>query len=1231
MKSLFTYVAFISALLLALPGAVSGAETSKPNILLILADDMGWGDLGCHGNDQLDTPSLDSLHSHSVQLEQFYVSPVCSPTRSSLLTGRHHFRLRVLNTTSGLEVMHGDEITLAEALNPAGYVSGCFGKWHNGANHPSTARGQGFDEFFGFVGGFFSNYFDPELEHDGVTAVRKGFITNVLADAAISFIEKHRSQPFFCYVPFNACHSPMQAPEDLFIKYSAMGFEAKTAAVYAMVENLDTNIGRMLAKLDALGLAENTIVMFASDNGPNTPRFNGGMRGGKGSLFEGGQRVPCFVRWPGKLEPGRRVTQIAQHVDVLPTLLELVNVPMPTEHPVDGVSLEPLLRGDSVEWPERLLFEVSGRGGKDGNSIPKYPGTVRSDTHRWVHDNKQEMLFDLRDDPGEKNNIAARQPEIATQLSRAYEEWFHQAVATTDGKVQRFPITLDDETELLAPYAALQGGSEFFGKGWDNDWVLFPTDTAVASWNLDVPSAGHYEITVMHTAKKPAGKIQAAVGESQVEASITAVHDPPEIPRLDLFPRWEVPDKAFALLNIGTLRVPAGSQTLQLFATLDIEIQSVRMRRVAKESAALRLPFIFSDHLVLQCKQSVPVWGWAEAGAKITVEFAGQTQTATADAQGKWTVKLDPLAASGQSREMRMSASSGETRVIRDVIVGEVWLGGGQSNLGVEMSKLPDYAEEVATATNPLVREYMVIPTPSLDGPREDCPGFWRLVRPGSTSAFSALGYFFMKDLHRELKKPVAFINDCWGGTRIEPWLSAEAVAALPALAAESASEKDGHDKAIRAMEAWLKQTGREDRPVADSDAFTVGPVSPDNGWIKAPNRDEIDLPGVPKHGAFWFRRQFQGAPELRSAPQRLLVAPFAMFEKVYWNGELIGETNYDNRTSDRATRWHYYIPPDQIRDGVNELAVRVFAPVTPPGFAWPPGLGGRSSSGEWSMKVERALPPLNGLPPAPLLHTRNLGIGSLFNGMIHPILPYGIRGAVWYQGESNTRNPQDYRERFPALIRDWRTHWNAGEFPFYFCQLANFRGKATKPGESSWAELREAQALALDLPNTGMAVLIDTGESEDIHPLAKDVAGSRLARIALAKTYDKLISFSGPIYQAMKIEGDRIRLTFRHIDGGLVAKEVPATYDVMRKTSKTAPLLRNRPNSQLEGFAICGENKQWVWADAKIDGDTVLVWSDKVTSPVAVRYAWADNPICNLYNTAGLPASLFRTDSVTH
>lgn len=569
--------------------SVASGATRPPNIVLLLADDMGWGDVRHNGNDAIATPAIDRLHAEGVTLDRFYVSPVCSPTRSSLLTGRHHLRLRVLGTTGGLEVMHGDETTLAEALKPVGYVSGCFGKWHNGANHPSTARGQGFDNFFGFDGGFFSNYFDPELQHDGATAVRLGFITDVLTDGAVAFIEKHAKQPFFCYVPFNACHSPMQAPDDLFATYRAKGFEPKTAAEYAMVENLDANVGRILAKLDALGLAENTIVMFASDNGPNlgkvtTPRFNGGMRGGKGSLFEGGQRVPCVIRWPGTLPAGARVSHIAQHVDVFPTLLELAGVRPPSVVALDGRSLVPLLSGTAVAWPERLLFEVSGGDGRDGSPVARYPGTARSQTHRWVHDGKQEMLFDLRSDPGETDNIAARQPAIAATLSRACDEWFEQALAPTQGLIRRFPITLADGSELLAPYAALEGGARFFGRGWDNDWAVFPTEKAAAVWNLEVPRAGRYEVTALHTAARPGGRVRATIGDAAAETVITAAYDPPEIPRRDLFPRWEVPDKDFAPVRIGTLAIPAGMQSLTVTATPGTEIQSVRLLRIDSDA-----------------------------------------------------------------------------------------------------------------------------------------------------------------------------------------------------------------------------------------------------------------------------------------------------------------------------------------------------------------------------------------------------------------------------------------------------------------------------------------------------------------------------------------------------------------------------------------------------------------------------------------------------------------------
>ena len=355
-------------------------------------------------------------------------------------------------------------------------------------------------------------------------------------------------------------------------------FEPKTAAVYAMIENLDANVGRLLAKLDALGLAENTIVMFASDNGPNTDRFNGGMRGRKGSVFEGGQRVPCFIRWPGKLEPGKRVPQIAQHVDVLPTLLDLAGVPLPQTQPLDGVSLAPLLRGTAAAWPERVLFEVTGRGGKDGAPIAKYPGTVRSETHRWVHDGKQEMLFDLRNDPGEKKNIAANSRPSPRDCRKLTTNGSAKPSQPRRARCSAFRSPSPKEPNCSLPTPRSKAERSSSDRAGTTTGRSFPRITAAVVWNLDVPRAGRYEVTALHTAKAAGGRIQVSVGENLVETTVTTAYDPPEIPRRDLVPRWEVPDKEFAPLKLGTLAVPAGTQQLRVKAAPGIEIQSVRLK-----------------------------------------------------------------------------------------------------------------------------------------------------------------------------------------------------------------------------------------------------------------------------------------------------------------------------------------------------------------------------------------------------------------------------------------------------------------------------------------------------------------------------------------------------------------------------------------------------------------------------------------------------------------------------
>jgi sialate O-acetylesterase len=646
-------------------------------------------------------------------------------------------------------------------------------------------------------------------------------------------------------------------------------------------------------------------------------------------------------------------------------------------------------------------------------------------------------------------------------------------------------------------------------------------------------------------------------------------------------------------------------------------------------AAELRLPSIFSDHLVLQCDKAVPLWGWADAAEEIVVEFAGQSQRTTTSEDGKWMVKLEALEASADSRELVVkSLSRNRSLKVADVLVGEVWAGGGQSNMEFDLKAIASAAAEIEASTNPSLRQFHVLKNPSADAPVDDVQGYWTVARPGTTEDFIAAGYYFAKSIQRELKKPVGLIKVCWGGSKVEPWISPGSLASVPELASGAKNMNAMSERNKTAFREWLKRTQREDRTLSDVSRFLSGPVSTDDGWVAVKDSGPVSDPSLPKFGAFWFRKEVSLSARQTGAAQVLQFGPTAQFDQVYWNGTLIGARSVDNFTGLISVR-HYLIPPTLLKEGVNQLAVRLFAPAEPPGFSWFPSVGTTKMLGGWMAKAEYALPPLDaaGKKAVPPLTGQHVLPGRLFNGMVHPMLPYAIRGALWYQGESNTGHANLYRTAFPLLIQDWRQHWQQGDLPFYFCQLANYRPKTNQPGESVWAELREAQAKTLSVPNTGMAVLIDTGESEDIHPQSKQVAGERLAQIALAKTYGREVVHSGPVDTAMKIEGSAIRLRFDHLGGGLVAKEVPATYDVMRKAGKTAPLVRNSPHSQLEGFAICGANKHWVWAEAKIEGDTVLVSSKQVPSPIAVRYAWADNPTCNLYNAAGLPAAPFRTD----
>lgn len=359
----------------------SATPEKSPNVILILTDDQGYGDVSCNGNPYLTTPNMDRIAAEGAQFHRFYVSPLCSPTRASLLTGRYHIRCGTHWVTSGRETLRLDETTVAKALRPAGYRTALFGKWHLGENYPYVPSSHGFDEFVGFREGNCLTYFDGIFERDGRPQLTQGYITDYLTDEAISFLEHNQNQPFFLYLPYNAPHTPYQVPEEYYYKYKSMKLSPETAGVYAMIERIDENLGRLLTALDNLRLAENTVVIFLGDNGLNGTRFNAGLRGAKGSVYEGGIRVPFFVRWPGKIPAGQRVAQMASHINVYPTILDLCGVTPPRALPIDGLSLRPLLEGTAAKWPDRLIYTFNWR---PNHPTAMYPGSVRSQRYSLI-------------------------------------------------------------------------------------------------------------------------------------------------------------------------------------------------------------------------------------------------------------------------------------------------------------------------------------------------------------------------------------------------------------------------------------------------------------------------------------------------------------------------------------------------------------------------------------------------------------------------------------------------------------------------------------------------------------------------------------------------------------------------------------------------------------------------------------------------------------------------------
>lgn len=540
-------------------------RTNQPNVLIILSDDQGYGDLSLHGNPDIHTPVLDKFARESARFDRFYVSPLCAPTRASLLTGRYHLRTGTVSVSQGLEIMQSSEVTMGEVFKANGYKTGLFGKWHNGQHMPNHPMGQGFEEFFGFCGGHWSNYFDTELEHNGKKVQTTGYITDVLTDKAIAFIETNKDKPFLCYVPYNTPHSPHQVPDAYFDKYKVKGISDELASIYGMVDNMDSNIGRLLKKLDDTGLSEETIVIFLTDNGPNGVRFNGGMKGIKGSVDEGGVRVPCFWRWMGAITPVDISTPGA-HIDILPTLLELCGLTNVKTKPMDGMSFAPALFGKSVQTNRKLYTHVAF----PQLPIKAYPGAVRNYPYTLIVGNESVKLYDIRQDSAQQNDLANEKPEITSKLKEDYKLWFADVTKGIQPETVIPLNPLSSAIELPTYEASFTGGLRFKeGHGWVHDWLVNWRGTSDSIyWEVDSPGKQKYTVYLNYTcpANQTGSDIRISAGPNHIVHQLSLAFDPPYIPSPDRVTRKEAYEKKWKRVKVGTLLVPAGKTRVTVMA-----------------------------------------------------------------------------------------------------------------------------------------------------------------------------------------------------------------------------------------------------------------------------------------------------------------------------------------------------------------------------------------------------------------------------------------------------------------------------------------------------------------------------------------------------------------------------------------------------------------------------------------------------------------------------------------
>lgn len=557
--------------LLALLACILPLSGKSPNVLVFLTDDQGWGDLSSSGNGDLATPHVDSLAREGASFDRFFVCAVCSPTRAEFLTGRHHARSGVYSTSGGGERMDLDEVTIADHFKAAGYRTGAFGKWHNGMQYPYHPNGRGFEEFYGFCSGHWGNYFDPILEHNGRTVKGEGFCVDDFTSKAMDFIAKSvkEEKPFFAYVPYNTPHSPMQVPDEFWKKFAKKDFkftnqqkmeptkaDKHKRCALAMCENLDWNVGRMLKQLKQLGVADDTIVVWFHDNGPNGVRWNGGMKGRKGSTDEGGVRSPLYLRWTNGVKAGLKIPQITSVQDLLPTLCDLAGVARGESNPLDGVSLRPLLKEEKVSWRGRTI-------------VNQWKSKISARNQRFRLDQKGN-LFDMVADPGQRKPVKDK-PEMVKELKQAMEAHRQQFMPGYSDDDRPFVIAHPDSvmTQLPARDAKAHGGikrsNKFPNCSYFHSWKT--TDGKIA-FDVEVMEAGSFNVVLYYAAKEVGAKCKLTFKEAKLPFVISEAHDVPETgAEHDRSPRMESYVKDFKAISIGEITLEKGSGQMVLSAT----------------------------------------------------------------------------------------------------------------------------------------------------------------------------------------------------------------------------------------------------------------------------------------------------------------------------------------------------------------------------------------------------------------------------------------------------------------------------------------------------------------------------------------------------------------------------------------------------------------------------------------------------------------------------------------